>query len=180
MSTADRRMAATPPSIVAGPPLADEPGLGELTLPSWFRSICANGGEAEALVHYDGGLANSRRVSWTYAGLWDQANAVARALIACGVGTDEEARSLPILATADGKPWKTGCGASWRKAPEEAGLEGLTFRALRGTAVTRLARAEATEIEIAAITGHSLRDVHHILYAHYLALDDEMAASAIS
>ena len=79
-------MAATPPSIVAGPPLADEPGLGELTLPGWFCSICANGGEAEVLVHYDGGLASGRRVSWTYAELWDHSNAVARALVACGVG----------------------------------------------------------------------------------------------
>ena len=30
-------------SIVVGPPLADEPGLGDLTLSSWFRTVCANG-----------------------------------------------------------------------------------------------------------------------------------------
>lgn len=79
-------MAAVPPSIVAGPPLAEEPGLGELTLPGWFRSVCKNGGDAEALVYYDGGLAAGRRTSWTYAELWERAHETARALIACGVG----------------------------------------------------------------------------------------------
>lgn len=40
----------TAPSIVHGSPLADEEGVGELTLPGWFRTVCVNGGEAEALV----------------------------------------------------------------------------------------------------------------------------------
>jgi integrase len=60
-----------------------------------------------------------------------------------------------------------------------AGIEGLTFHDLRGTAVTRLAIAGATEAEIAAVTGHSLRDVHRILDRHYLARDPRLAESAI-
>ena len=79
-------MTAAPLSIVAGPPLAEEPGLGDLTLSGWFRSVCESGGQAEALVYYEGGLENGERTSWTYAALWERANAVARALIACGVG----------------------------------------------------------------------------------------------
>ncbi len=71
-------------SIIAGPPLEDEPGLGELTLPGWFRSVCAAGGDAEALVYYGAGL-DGPATRWTYADLWTQANEVARALIACGV-----------------------------------------------------------------------------------------------
>jgi fatty-acyl-CoA synthase len=75
----------TPLSIVSGPPLAEEPGLGELTLTGWFRTVCENGGIREALVYYQDGL-DGERTSWSYAELWDNANAVARSLIACGVG----------------------------------------------------------------------------------------------
>jgi acyl-CoA synthetase (AMP-forming)/AMP-acid ligase II len=78
-------MSARPPSIVAGPPLSEEPGLGELTLPGWFRSVCEAGGDAEALVYYGDGL-DGERTGWSYAELWNRANEVARALIACGVG----------------------------------------------------------------------------------------------
>ena len=79
-------MSERPLSIVQGPPLAEEDGLGELTLSGWFRTICDNGGAREALVFYDGGFANGTRVSWSYADLWARANEVARALMACGMG----------------------------------------------------------------------------------------------
>lgn len=72
-------------SIVAGPPLSEEPGLGALTLPGWFREVCEAGGAAEALVYYEHGL-DGPRTSWSYPELWERANEVARALIACGVG----------------------------------------------------------------------------------------------
>ena len=89
-------------------------------------------------------------------------------------------RSTIILTTADGKPWTAaGFRASWRKACAKAGIEGVTFNDLRGTAVTRLALAECTEAEIATITGHSLRDVRSILDAHYLHRDPALAESAI-
>jgi fatty-acyl-CoA synthase len=73
-------------SILQGPPLSEEQGLGELTLSGWFRSICDQGGDAEAVVFYEGGLAAGKRVSWSYRKLWDEACAVARALIASGTG----------------------------------------------------------------------------------------------
>lgn len=60
-----------------------------------------------------------------------------------------------------------------------AGITGITFNDLRGTAVTRLALVECTEAQIASITGHSLRDVGSILDAHYLHRDVELARSAI-
>jgi fatty-acyl-CoA synthase len=75
-----------PLSVIQGPPLAEEEGLGDLTLSGWFRDICENGGDREALVYYEGGFANGVRVSWSYAELWARANEAARALIACGVG----------------------------------------------------------------------------------------------
>jgi integrase len=89
-------------------------------------------------------------------------------------------RSTIILTTADGKPWTPdGFRASWGKACQKAGIAGVTFNDLRGTAVTRLAIAECTEAEIATITGHSLRDVRSILDAHYLHRDPALAESAI-
>ena len=85
MTDADS-MTGRPLSIVAGPPLADEPGIGALTLGGWLREVTALGGAAEALVYYEGGLATGRRVAWSHAELWERANEVARALLACGVG----------------------------------------------------------------------------------------------
>jgi hypothetical protein len=54
----------------------------------------------------------------------------------------------------------------------------LTDQDFRDTAVTWLARAGATIPEICAITGHSFKTANEIL-KHYLALDEEMADSAI-
>jgi len=69
-----------------------------------------------------------------------------------------------ILTTSGGKPWTSdGFRSSWRKACDRVGIEGLTFHDLRGSAVVRLALADATVPQIASFTGHSLRDVEAIL-----------------
>ena len=86
-----------------------------------------------------------------------------------------------ILASTDKRPWTPdGFRASWGKACKKAGIDGLTFNDLRGTAVTRLALVGCTEAQIASITGHSLRDVRSILDAHYLHRDIELARNAIT
>lgn len=88
--------------------------------------------------------------------------------------------STLILVNSDSRPWtEDGFRSSWRKACDAAGIRGLTFNDLRGTAVTRLALAGCTEAEIATITGHSLRDVASILDKHYLHRDPALAESAI-
>jgi integrase len=94
---------------------------------------------------------------------------------------DAAAKRSPIILTSRaGKPWTShGFRASWSIARTKAGIVGVTFNDLRGTAVTRLAIAGCTEAEIATITGHSLRDVHSILDAHYLHRDPALAESAI-
>jgi integrase len=88
----------------------------------------------------------------------------------------------PILRNTFGRPW-TGDGfrASWGKAFDKAKLgdAGLHFHDLRGTAVTRLALSSCTVPQIAAITGHSPRDVEAILEAHYLGGRLELAEQAI-
>lgn len=85
-----------------------------------------------------------------------------------------------ILLTSENKPWTAdGFRASFAKARAKAGIVGVTFNDLRGTAVTRLALAGATEAEIATITGHSLRDVRSILDSNYLHRDPALGRAAI-
>jgi integrase len=85
-----------------------------------------------------------------------------------------------ILVSSEGRPWTPdGFRSSFFKARDAAGIEGVTFNDLRGTAVTRLALVECTEAQIAAITGHSLADVRSILDAHYLHRDPDLARAAI-
>jgi integrase len=89
-------------------------------------------------------------------------------------------RSTIILTNTEGKPWTSdGFRASWGKACKAAGIVGVTFHDLRGTAVTRLALAGCTEAEIATITGLSLRNVRAILDTHYLNRDPALAVNAI-
>jgi integrase len=89
-------------------------------------------------------------------------------------------RSPLMLTNGSGKPWTPdGFRTSWRKACAKAGVSGLTFHDLRGSAVVRLALADATVPQIATFTGHSLRDVEGILDAHYLGRDVKLAEIAI-
>ncbi len=73
-------------------------------------------------------------------------------------------RSTLILTNSRGKPWTSdGFRTSWHKAAKAAGVQGVTFNDLRGTAVTRLAEAGCTVPEIASITGHTLKSAATIL-----------------
>lgn len=90
-------------------------------------------------------------------------------------------KAVTICATSRGTSWTVGgFSASWRKALAAAGLTGLTFHDLRGTAVTRLAIAGCTVPEIASITGHSLKAVDDILDRHYLSRSQALSDRAIA
>src|SRR5262249_51760993 len=95
---------------------------------------------------------------------------------------DAAPRKSPIMLTnSEGKPWsESGFQGAWGKATTRAGIRGLTFHDLRGTAVVTLARAGCNEVEIYSITGHRLGDVQSILTAHYLPRDAEVADNAIA
>ncbi len=85
-----------------------------------------------------------------------------------------------ILRNSRGAAWTSdGFNTSWRKCCAKAGITDLTFHDLRGTAITRMALAGCTVPEIAAVTGHSLKDVEAILDMHYLGGRAELAASAM-
>jgi acyl-CoA synthetase (AMP-forming)/AMP-acid ligase II len=69
-------------SEIRGLPLAEEEGLGALTLGGWLREVTQKHGSREALVMHEGDTVTR----WTYDDLWARANEVARALLASGVG----------------------------------------------------------------------------------------------
>ena len=72
-----------------------------------------------------------------------------------------------ILRNTRGRPWtQSGFRASWHTAAAAAGLSGIRFHDLRGTAVTRLSLAGCSNQEIASITGHSEKDVDWFLKAY--------------
>ena len=66
-----------------------------------------------------------------------------------------------------------------RYAQENKDLAETILATVRGTAVTRLAIAGATVPEIAAITGHSMKEVGSILDAHYMHRDPALSEAAI-
>jgi len=70
-------------SLVHGIPLAEEPGLGTLTLPGWLREVTAKFGPREALVQQRPGGVVERM---SYRDFWNRSMDVARGLIACGIG----------------------------------------------------------------------------------------------
>lgn len=68
-------------STTHGPPLSEEP-LGALTLGGYLREVCQRFGPREAVVFYPPDAPVVRR---SYTQVWDEAFAVARALVARGV-----------------------------------------------------------------------------------------------
>lgn len=69
-------------SIVKGIPLAEEEGIGALTLGGYLKEIVERYGSREAVA-----LRRGQDVErWRYLDLWDRSFEVARALLACGVG----------------------------------------------------------------------------------------------
>ena len=85
-----------------------------------------------------------------------------------------------ILTSSTGRPWKdSSFRNAWADATRAAGISGLTFHDLRGTAVTRLSEAGCSLQEIATITGHSLRDVGAII-DRYSGRTDKLAQSAMA
>ena len=85
-----------------------------------------------------------------------------------------------ILVNSEGKPWTAdGFRSSWRKACAAAGIVGVTFHDLRGTAVTRLALVGCTEARSPPSPAIACATCGTILDAHYLHRDPALAESAI-
>lgn len=88
-------------------------------------------------------------------------------------------RAITILTDENGRPWKAdNFRHHWRAVTLAAGLDGLTFHDLRGTAVTRLADAGCTPAQIGSITGHSQRSISAMM-EQYQARTDVQARAGI-
>ncbi|WP_373077612.1 class I adenylate-forming enzyme family protein [Zhongshania sp.] len=68
-------------SLYAAPPLAEEPGIGALSIPGYLREVSERYRDSEAVVMH--GVDGVQR--WTYQDLWARSVEVAKALIASGV-----------------------------------------------------------------------------------------------
>ncbi len=79
-------------SIANGIPLAEEQGIGPLTLGGFIREVSRRYGPSEAAVIHLG----DKIERWTYDELWGRSMEVARALTACGVG---KGTRVGVLAT---------------------------------------------------------------------------------
>ena len=79
-------------SIANGIPLAEEQGIGPLTLGGFVREVSRRYGPSEAAVIHLG----DKIERWTYDELWARSMEVARALTACGVG---KGTRVGVLAT---------------------------------------------------------------------------------
>jgi fatty-acyl-CoA synthase len=111
-------------SIATGMPLSEEPGLGTLTLPGFLREVTTRFADREALV-----MRTANGVErWTYSMVWERAFAVARALLAVGVGKDSR---VGVLMTNR---------AEWLAAVFGTGIAG-------GVAVTLSTFSTAPELE---------------------------------
>lgn len=85
-------------------------------------------------------------------------------------------RSVTILSSTQGRPWK-GFQVAWQKhKPQQAAEAGLVFHGLRKSAVVMILEAGASEAETAAVTGQSLAMVVH--YAKQVN-QKKLAAAAI-
>lgn len=72
--------------------------------------------------------------------------------------------STHVLTTPAGLPWKKRhFSAVFKRTCDLAGIEGLHFHDLRGTAVTMLSAAGCTPDHICSITGHKLKSAAAIL-----------------
>ncbi|MDP7427644.1 MAG: tyrosine-type recombinase/integrase, partial [Alphaproteobacteria bacterium] len=90
-----------------------------------------------------------------------------------------EKTATVILTTETGRPWRGGHFRSkWREVTLRAGLDGLHFHDLRGTAATRLQEAGCSDREIAAITGHTGSQISAIL-DKYVARRRSVAVAAM-
>jgi fatty-acyl-CoA synthase len=69
-------------SISRGIPLAEESGIGALTMGRYVRELAERYGPREAAVIHLGDTVER----WTYDDLWQRSREVAKSLIACGVG----------------------------------------------------------------------------------------------
>lgn len=91
-----------------------------------------------------------------------------------------ERTAAVILTTKTGRPWSARYfKAQWAATAKAAGIPDLHFHDLRGTAVTMLAEAGCNPIQIASITGHSLKSATVIL-DRYLARTRALAGEAVA
>lgn len=79
-------------------------------------------------------------------------------------------RALTVFTSSRGEEWTAdGFRSSFGRAMKRAGIEGLDFHDLRGTAITRLVQLDIEASELARIVGWSLASVEALLAVYVSA-----------
>jgi integrase len=93
---------------------------------------------------------------------------------------DAAPRTATTILARNSKPWgAVNFDHRWRETIVKAGLDGLHFHDLRGTACTKLAEAQATPSEIAAMLGWTVTTVNRMLDT-YQAMTAALSDSAVA
>ncbi|MET7773991.1 class I adenylate-forming enzyme family protein [Nocardia sp. NPDC005366] len=188
MTTETKEVSLPSTAVVSGPPLADEPGLGTLTLPGFLREVTRQFGSREALVfHDDAGVTR-----WTYDELWERSVAVARALRACGVGKDSRVGVLMTnrpewLAAVFGASLAGGVAVALSTFSTPAELEhllqlsGVSVLLFERTVARRDFAAVLTELEPAIATAGpgEVQSATYPFLRHLAVVGEPVPGSAI-
>jgi fatty-acyl-CoA synthase len=177
-------------SIMRGPPLEDEPGIGSLTLGGYLQEVCSRFGPAEAACMRD--AAGTGMIRWSYEELRSQSLAVASSLAACGIGRGERVgvimtNRLEFLAAVFGTALAGGVAAILSTFSTSAELEVLLRQS--GVSVLLFERrvlkkdfaSILTELEprIADEWPGELQSDRFPFLRHLVAVDDEPGQAAI-
>jgi integrase len=94
-----------------------------------------------------------------------------------GLYAEGGATSDFVLANRSGRQWNPDYfHHQWKKTCRAAGLpDDLHFHDLRGTAVVRMAESGCTHLEIATVSGHSLKAVAEILKRYWTGTELQAA-----
>lgn len=166
-------------SLVHGIPLAEEPGIGALTIPGYLREVVQRYGAREALVmHQHGGVER-----WSYDTLMARSMEVAKALIASGVGKDSRVgilmtNRLEFLSLLFGTSLAGGVSVALSTFSTTAELEylvrasGVSVLAFDGRVLKKDFGAALAEIEPALLQARAgeIRSVKFPFLRHLLRL----------
>lgn len=175
-------------SIIKGIPLAEEEGIGALTLGDYLKEIVDRYGSREAAV-----LRRPDQVErWTYQELWERSFAVARALLASGIGKGSRVgilmtNRLEFLASVFGTALAGGVATAFSTFSTAAELNvvlansGCSILLLEQQVLRKDFARILCELEpaIATSTPGALRSVAFPYLRHLVRVDNETSEGAM-
>lgn len=175
-------------SLARGIPLAEEEGIGALTLSAYLKEVTDRFGPREvAVMHGPDGVER-----WSYADLWSRSVGVARALLACGVGKGTRVgilmtNRLEFLSGVFGTALAGGVATTMGTFSTPAELEvllqnsGCSVLLLERNVLKKDFAVMLTELEpqLATAVAGQLHSLKFPFLRHLAMVDSEQAVGAI-